>query len=56
MVQENIIEFRGTKNGILIYIRPKYDFEIVKQQLANKIDKTKYFLRVLKFLIYVVIP
>lgn len=45
MVQENIIEFRGTKNGILIYIKPKYDFEIVKQQLANKIDKTKYFFK-----------
>ncbi|HZK57712.1 MAG TPA: septum site-determining protein MinC [Clostridia bacterium] len=45
MVRENIIEFRGTKNGILIYIKPKYDFEVIKQQLTSKIDKTRYFFK-----------
>ena len=45
MVQENIIEFRGTKNGILIYIKPQHDFEIIKQQLVNKIEKAKYFFK-----------
>ena len=42
MVQENIIEFKGTKNGILIYIKPQQDFEIIKQQLIDKIEKAKY--------------
>lgn len=45
MVQENIIEFKGTKNGILIYIKPQYNFEIIKQQLINKIEKAKYFFK-----------
>lgn len=45
MVQENIIEFKGTKNGILIYIKPQHEFEIIKQQLADKIEKAKYFFK-----------
>ena len=45
MVQENIIEFKGTKNGILIYIKPQQDFETVKQQLADKIERAKYFFK-----------
>lgn len=43
MVQENIIKFRGTKDGILIHIEPQHDFEIIKQQLISKIEKAKYF-------------
>ena len=43
MTQENIIEFKGTKNGILICIKPQHDFEIIKQQLINKIEKAKFF-------------
>lgn len=43
MAWENLIEFKGTKNGILIYIKPQQDFEIVKQQLIEKIEKSKQF-------------
>ncbi len=45
MVQENIIEFKGTKNGILIYIKPQHDFETIKRQLINKIEKAKFFFK-----------
>ena len=45
MTQENIIEFKGTKNGILICIKPQHDFEIIKQQLINKIEKAKFFFK-----------
>ncbi|ABW19301.1 septum site-determining protein MinC [Alkaliphilus oremlandii] len=43
MVEENIIEFKGSKKGILIYVKPQYDFEFVKQQLDDKIEKTQSF-------------
>lgn len=45
MVEENIIEFKGTKNGILIYIKPRQDFELVKKQLIDKIEKAKSFFK-----------
>ncbi len=45
MIYENVIEFKGTKNGILIYIKPQYDFEIIKEQLINKIEKAQYFFK-----------
>lgn len=45
MIQENVIEFKGTKKGILIYIKPQYEFEIIKEQLINKIEKTQSFFK-----------
>ena len=45
MLQENIIKFKGTKNGILIYIKPHHDFEIIKQQLIDKIEKARFFFK-----------
>ncbi len=45
MLQENIIKFKGTKNGILIYIKPQHDFEIIKQQLIDKIEKARFFFK-----------
>jgi len=45
MIQENMIEFKGTKKGILICIKPQYDFEIIKEQLVDKIEKTQSFFK-----------
>lgn len=45
MIQENVIEFKGTKKGILIYIKPQYDFEVIKAQLIDKIEKTQTFFK-----------
>lgn len=45
MLQENIIKFKGTKDGILIYIKPQHDFEIIKQQLVDKIERAKFFFK-----------
>jgi septum site-determining protein MinC len=45
MIQENVIEFKGTKKGILICIKPQYDFEIIKEQLIDKIEKTQSFFK-----------
>ncbi len=45
MVQQNIIEFKGTKKGILIYIKPQHDFKIIKDQLINKLEKTQAFFK-----------
>lgn len=45
MTLENLIEFKGSKNGILIYIKPQQDFELVKKQLTEKIEKSKQFFK-----------
>ncbi len=45
MIHENVIEFKGTKKGILIYIKPQHDFEVIKQQLIQKIEKTQSFFK-----------
>jgi len=45
MIQENVIEFKGTKKGILICIKPQYDFEVIKEQLISKIERTQSFFK-----------
>lgn len=45
MIQENVIEFKGTKNGILICIKPQYDFEVIKEQLIDKMEQTQNFFK-----------
>ncbi|MBM7613582.1 septum site-determining protein MinC [Alkaliphilus hydrothermalis] len=43
MPQENAIEFKGTKKGIYVQIKPHNDFETLKLNLIEKLEKTKTF-------------
>ncbi|WP_026475946.1 septum site-determining protein MinC [Alkaliphilus transvaalensis] len=43
MPQDNAVEFKGTKKGIYVQIKPLNDFETIKQLLIEKLDKTKSF-------------
>ncbi len=43
MPQENAIEFKGTKKGIYVQIKPLNDYAIIKQLLIEKLEKTKSF-------------
>lgn len=45
MTEENAIEFKGTKQGLLIYIKPNYDFQTIRQHLINKLEKTQSFFK-----------
>ncbi|KXZ40162.1 septum site-determining protein MinC [Alkalithermobacter thermoalcaliphilus JW-YL-7 = DSM 7308] len=42
-VRKDIIEFKGTKNGISINIKQGYDFETIKNNLIERIEKSKNF-------------
>ncbi len=43
MPQENAIEFKGTKKGIFIQINQELGYEAIKEQLVQKLEKTKTF-------------
>ncbi len=45
MTEENAIEFKGTRHGLMIYIKPDYDFYTVKEHLIRKMEKTQSFFR-----------
>lgn len=50
MIYENIIEFKGTKKGILIYIKPENDLDVIKHHLIDKIEKAQSFFKGAKIL------
>lgn len=43
MHQDNTIEFKGTKKGIYVQIKPDIEFQAIKKQLADKLEETKSF-------------
>ncbi len=45
MTEENVIEFKGTRHGLMVYIKPDYEFKTVKKQLINRLDKTQSFFK-----------
>ncbi|MCC5911585.1 MAG: septum site-determining protein MinC [Clostridiaceae bacterium] len=45
MTEENAIEFKGTKQGLFVYIKPNHDFETIKKHLIDKLEKTQSFFK-----------
>ncbi|ABR48451.1 septum site-determining protein MinC [Alkaliphilus metalliredigens QYMF] len=45
MTQDNVIEFKGTKKGILVRIKPEIDFNLIKTQLIQKLEHTESFFK-----------
>ncbi|SES74837.1 septum site-determining protein MinC [Natronincola peptidivorans] len=45
MTEDNAIEIKGTKKGLLIYIKPDYDFITIREHLINKLEKTQFFFK-----------
>ncbi|AKL95095.1 septum site-determining protein MinC [Clostridium aceticum] len=45
MTEESAIEFKGTKQGLFIHIKPNYDFEAIKKHLIDKLEKTGFFFK-----------
>ncbi|SDK58094.1 septum site-determining protein MinC [Natronincola ferrireducens] len=45
MAEENAIEFKGTKQGLFVCIKPNYDFETIRQHLINKLEKAQTFFK-----------
>jgi len=43
MSEKNIIEFKGTKKGLLIDIKSQESFNIIKEQLVEKLEKARRF-------------
>ncbi|OPJ55532.1 septum site-determining protein MinC [Alkalithermobacter paradoxus] len=41
--KRNIIEFKGTKNGLVINVKQGYDFETIKNNLIDKIEESRNF-------------
>ncbi|KAB3531439.1 septum site-determining protein MinC [Alkaliphilus serpentinus] len=50
MVQENVIEFKGTGKGLYVYIKPGLDFDLIKDQLISKLEATNSFFKGAKIL------
>ncbi|KAB3535912.1 septum site-determining protein MinC [Alkaliphilus pronyensis] len=50
MHQDNIIEFKGTKKGIYIQIKPEIDFQTIKKLLVDKLEDSKSFFKGAKIL------
>jgi len=40
---------KGTRNGLVICIEPRYEFEEIKRELINKLEKTSNFFKGAKF-------
>lgn len=45
MAEESVIEFKGTRQGLSIHIKPDYDFQTIKKHLINKLEKTNFFFK-----------
>lgn len=45
MALKNYIEFKGTKDGLIIYLNEASEFENIKEQLIEKLEKTKNFFK-----------
>ncbi|MDR5657891.1 septum site-determining protein MinC [Serpentinicella sp. ANB-PHB4] len=45
MIGKDIIEFKGTKNGIYIHIKPDLKFEKIEAVLIEKMEKAKCFFK-----------
>lgn len=45
MTEDNAIEFKGTKQGLLICVKPNYDFQTIKDHLIEKLEKTQSFFK-----------
>lgn len=43
MKHNNFIEFKGTKDGLIVYLNEAYDFDTIKSKLIEKLEKTKNF-------------
>lgn len=43
MSEKNIIEIKGTKKGLFIHIKSKENFDIIKRQLVEKLEKARRF-------------
>lgn len=43
MNQNNLVVFKGTKDGILLMLNPEADFEEIKAQLLEKVQKASKF-------------
>jgi len=50
-MNQNIVSIKGTKNGLLILLNPDYQFEIVKQELQEKLNSSQGFFVGAKFVI-----
>jgi septum site-determining protein MinC len=49
LMSQNIVSIKGTKNGLLILLNPDYHFEIIKQELQEKLSASKGFFIGAKF-------
>ncbi|AOY76854.1 septum site-determining protein MinC [Clostridium formicaceticum] len=45
MPEKNAIQFKGTKEGLFIHIKPNYDFETIRKHLIDKLEKTQFFFK-----------
>ncbi|WP_054742398.1 septum site-determining protein MinC [Cellulosilyticum ruminicola] len=45
MREENLVVFKGTVDGIIVFIDPKADFEIVLQHFKAKLEESKKFFK-----------
>ncbi|WP_227765283.1 septum site-determining protein MinC [Zhaonella formicivorans] len=48
-MNQDIINIKGTRNGLIILINPAYDFEVIKAKLQDKISSAKGFFAGAKF-------
>jgi len=45
VIEENSIKFKGTRHGLSIHINSAYDFDTIKQDLINKLEKSNLFFK-----------
>lgn len=45
MALKNIVEFKGTKNGLIIQLNEISDFQMIVNQLVEKLEKAKKFFK-----------
>ena len=45
MREENLVVFKGTVDGIIVFIDPKADFETVLQHFKMKLEESKKFFK-----------
>jgi len=50
-MNQEIINIKGTRNGLVILVNPAYDFEVIKAKLQDKISSAKGFFAGAKFAI-----
>lgn len=50
-MKQDIINIKGTRDGLIILINPAYDFELIKAKLSEKISSAKGFFSGAKFTI-----